>query len=138
MNTMQQEFDIIVAHLYKQGKPSKNGKDCLYRFTEENGNVLSCAVGCRISDSAYTKEMDDNDEDTTVEYLINSFGKSIPPEFLTYQDFYCSMQKEHDMALLQRNGNFDLDCLKGNLGEIAKVFKLKLNVPKHTPITVAS
>jgi hypothetical protein len=54
MNTMQQEFDAVVAHLYAQGKRAAVLGRCKYRSDE--GTM--CAVGCRIPNNMYNPAME--------------------------------------------------------------------------------
>lgn len=55
--TKQETFDIVVAHLRRQGQKSKlkTGKiKCLYR----GPRGLKCAAGCLIPDELYSPEME--------------------------------------------------------------------------------
>lgn len=89
MNTMQQEFDAVVQHLYKQGRPAMGeGGDCLYR--SEDG--LMCAVGCRIPDSTYDETM----EYTPVNSLVQIFPDQLPEEIYQYADMFQGLQYVHD------------------------------------------
>lgn len=63
MNTMQEELDAVVQHLYKQGRPAAEDGTCKYRTADG----LMCAVGCRIPDEAYSPLMDaDGGFDATI------------------------------------------------------------------------
>lgn len=100
MNTKQQEFDAVVAHLYKQGRPAFNDDrgGCLYRSTEIDGTVLSCAVGCRIPDSVYVPDMDKGIglDGTGIDSLMKRFGDVLPKEFRAYQGMFLDLQRVHD------------------------------------------
>jgi len=87
MNTMQQEFDAVVAHLYKQGRPAMNDGACAYRSMDG----LMCAVGCRIPDAVYTDEM----EEKHMAELVDKF-EILPMEFYAYQDMFTELQDVHD------------------------------------------
>jgi|SRR5687768_7570045 len=56
--TTQEVFNQITAHLLKQNEKSMVGLGCAYR-SELLG--LKCAAGCLISDTEYTKEMDEGE-----------------------------------------------------------------------------
>lgn len=78
MNTMQEEFDAVVAHLYKQGKKAMSGKGCAYRG--ENGTM--CAVGCRIPDEMYDPKMEG-------QFVFSlPFTFSTPPEISVYNGMF--------------------------------------------------
>jgi len=54
--TKQQTFDKVAHHLLEQGEQSRDGHySCVYR--EESG--LKCAVGCLITDEAYSSDLED-------------------------------------------------------------------------------
>jgi hypothetical protein len=89
MNTMQQEFDAVVAHLYKQGRPATVASRCFYRTTASDGSKLSCAVGCRIPDDVYRLEMDTiAAAGTGFSTLMKNHADVLPPEFKAYPSLY--------------------------------------------------
>lgn len=53
MNT-KQLFKTVAEHLLNQQKQSKKGGSCMYRGRAGN----KCAVGCLISDEAYTEDLE--------------------------------------------------------------------------------
>jgi hypothetical protein len=89
MNTMQQEFDAVVQHLYRQGRPSFEDDHCKYR-TEDG---LMCAVGCRIPNEMYKPEMD-NSISTGLGDLLHMYD--FPQEVFTYQEMFIRLQSIHD------------------------------------------
>jgi hypothetical protein len=97
MNTMQYEFDQVVAHLYKQGRPATANGNCLYR-AEVDGQTLSCAVGCRIPDDVYVPDMDvaTGDCGTGVSGILLRFGDVLPPEIKAYHTMFEHIQSAHD------------------------------------------
>lgn len=118
MNTMQQEFDFVITHLYKQGRPAKTKDDgCLYRY-----EGLSCAVGCRIPDSIYRPDMDTNVSGTGVRTILKLFGDVLPPEIRTYADMFERLQTAHDSCALNEDGTFNIQVLNTNLRHIADCF----------------
>ncbi len=128
MNTMQQEFDAVVAHLFTQGRPARDRNTCRYRAGE-----LSCAVGCRIPDEAYDVGMDDaaygSGGDTGVFNLIKAYASVIPEEIIEYPSFFKAMQVIHDFAKLESDRTFDLAALTIRLMSVADDYKLILNIP---------
>lgn len=120
MNTMQQEFDAVVAHLYAQNRPAKSadGEGCMYRGV----NGLKCAVGCRIPDDKYNPDMDANIylDGTDVRSLIKHFGSFLPEEIKVYEAMFLRLQYVHDTCRLDDNGNFQRHFLDGLLVTVAE------------------
>jgi hypothetical protein len=134
MNTMQQEFDAVVTHLYTQGKPATDrnsrgvGPGCYYRI-----NGLSCAVGCRIPDEIYNPQMDQEagDGGTGVHALLRRFGYLLPSELSVYVGMFEQLQYVHDTpSNCGADGNFDLAKLERNLSNVATKFGLTLTIPQ--------
>lgn len=125
MNTMQQEFDIIVKHLYKQGRPSRNSAGIACKYRNEEG--LSCAVGCRIPNSRYNKNM----ENLNSQSMVVKFGHRLRKELSTYTGFYLHMQRLHDSVHTNPDGTFELNKLESRLKDAAKVFNLTFTVPQQ-------
>ncbi len=90
MNTMQQEFDAVVTHLFTQGKPAKDIEHdfCAYR----GAGGTSCAVGIRIPDSVYKASM----EGMQVETLVDLFPDELPAEIYAYTSLFGKLQSLHD------------------------------------------
>jgi hypothetical protein len=105
---MQQEFDAVVQHLYKQGRPAKDELGtCYYRSPEG----LSCAVGCRIPDEMYRKSM----EGTCVSAL-----SGVPRVITEYEDMFDLLQYAHDSCRTNKDGKFHKGHLKRKLMEVAE------------------
>lgn len=72
--TEQEAFDIALAGLRKQGKPSKNNYSCLYRGPDGT----RCAVGFLMPDELYKPEYDVNNSSggllAVAEYLKVDYG----------------------------------------------------------------
>lgn len=124
MNTKQQEFDIVVKHLFKQGRPSlhpnpmAHRKLCAYRGAEG----LMCAVGCRIPDSRYVKsKMDDPLAGMTVHSLVRDFGGRLRQELTSYKDMFSGLQSAHDGCELNSKGTFVIPDLESRLKNVARV-----------------
>ena len=59
MMTLQEIFDRVVTHLLTQNERCVSGSGaCRYRHETAEGKVLRCAVGCLLTDEAYSKEME--------------------------------------------------------------------------------
>ncbi len=134
MNTMQQEFDAVVAHLYKQNRPARdnNRSACLYRFTESDGTMLTCAVGCRIPDASYVADMDipHGDGGTGLYNLLKNYGTTLPEELNAYSGMFCELQSVHDTCDVTFNGTFHRSSLNSELARVAVHYSLQF-VPQE-------
>jgi hypothetical protein len=121
MNTMQQEFDAVVAHLYTQGKPALYQEGCAYRG--DNGTM--CAVGCRIPDSMYSSKM----EGESATSLLPVFD--LPAEIHEYSAMFQDLQYAHDShSNRAEDGYFDKTRLSDHLRNIAEKHKLTFTAPQ--------
>ena len=60
VETLTDVFNKVVTHLLIQGKTSAEyGGNCRYRTFREDDTTLKCAVGCLISDSVYSEDLED-------------------------------------------------------------------------------
>ncbi len=130
MNTMQEEFDAVVAHLFRQGRPAERGNTCLYRAGE-----LSCAVGCRIPDNVYTPEMDipkSAEEGTGIENLVKNFRDVLPKEIILYKNMFSQLQSVHDNYgnRIYSTNTFVIERLADQLAGVAAQFGLKFTKPQ--------
>lgn len=123
MNTMQKEFDIVVNHLFKQGRPCKiaENADCLYKY-----KGMSCAVGCRITSKMYRAWM----EGQNITTLVENHPEKLRPEIIEYVDMFYSLQSAHDYCTTTDLGNFDMGHLKIRFEEVAKSYGLIFKQPK--------
>jgi hypothetical protein len=128
MNTMQQEFDDVVTHLFTQGRPAKDGRACLYRTP----TGLSCAVGCRIPDEMYDLAMDHGsyNGDTGLTNLLAHFREKLPKEIYAYRGMFNDLQEIHDFASVDGEGKFYLDNLARRLAEVARKRGLTITLPE--------
>lgn len=125
MNTMQHEFDEVVKHMYKQGKPAqRDGGICVYRGKE--GSM--CAVGCRIPDATYTPDMEGN----PTHDLIEHFGSKLPAEIVAYADMFEQLQQVHDNWTFGGNDSIITwnDWLAHRLPAVAQQFGLTFTKPE--------
>lgn len=127
--TAQEVFDKVVNHLYTQGRPAKeDGKSCRYR----GPNGTKCAVGCLIPDDEYRPIM---------EYkIVCSINRMIDQHLIEapvtkkligeHENMLSDLQLVHDQFVkLNKDGTFNKIDLKKQLTEVAKRYKLQLNIP---------
>jgi hypothetical protein len=125
MNTMQEEFDAVVEHLFKQGRRSMNGRHCAYRGEEGT----SCAVGCRIPDDYYDSVIDHGTSMTTtgLSTVLQRYPEHFPPEVHAYHEMFRKLQDVHDMAITHSGGLFSKTSLRDDLVTVAREFHLTYN-----------
>lgn len=125
MNTKQQEFDAVVAHLYKQGRPAKlpGTEKCFYRDTLSG---CTCAVGCRIPDENYSPEM----EQLNIFAAIDKAVGNLPPEIYEYRFMFSALQNAHDRCATKADGTFNFNALAKELRRVAKLHDVIFTVPK--------
>lgn len=133
MNTMQQEFDAVVAHLYAQGRPAKaytgySGGKCSYRM-EVDGKTLMCAVGCRIPAEVYQPGMDAGEGGLIAAAMIEQFGEVLPEEIGAYREMFGALQGVHDSDSHEADA-FDFAVLERSLQRVAERFGLTFTVPE--------
>jgi hypothetical protein len=119
MNTMQQEFDAVVQHLYKQCRPASEDGTCKYRTADG----LMCAVGCRIPDEMYVPEMDTNLSGVGIGIILYKFP--LPAEIFAYQDMFSHLQRIHD----NWSGVYGWVEIEDELRACAEKFSLTFNIP---------
>ena len=123
MNSKQFEFDAVVAHLYKQGRPAKDDYNrCYYRG--ENG--LTCAFGCRIPDVNYSPDMEQLNVCSALDVAVGT----LPPELYEYRYMYMGLQGAHDNCNTNEDGTFDLVDLANRLRDTASHHKVTFTEPK--------
>ena len=125
--TMQQTFDKVVTHLLTQGRRASSAKyGCAYRA----GDNLSCAVGCLISDEAYTPELEGSNvgADIVREAMIASgldLFDLVDIHIARCDTFYGRLQEIHD--------HHDVDGWADRLREFAVGRNLEFNPPATEP-----
>ena len=113
--TKQEIFNIVAAHLMKQGCISVSSLNyCVYR----NPEGLRCAVGCLITDDEYDPAMDDRGiaGETGVRYLIEK--GLLPERLIPHADFLVELQCIHDTV--------PVACWKAELLEAARDHGLEI------------
>ncbi len=119
LTTMQEVFDVVVAHLLTQNRQSLNYEgSCAYRG--ENG--LKCAVGVLIADECYSPTLENRlvSSPLVVEALACS-GVEAEGELM---NLLTALQWIHDD---RQPGNWDYE-----LSRVAETFKLELNPPRNS------
>lgn len=85
MFTKQETFDMVVAHLRKQGVPAVDGYVCKYRTPDG----LKCAAGCLIPDGMYDESIElCRADDPAVASLLKAAGHDV--------DLVWLLQRAHD------------------------------------------
>jgi hypothetical protein len=124
MNTMQEEFDEVVKHLYKQGRPAQEDGTCKYRTADG----LMCAVGCRIPDDMYKPEMDTASGGSGLRNILPKF--EFPVEVEQYQDLFSSLQGIHD-GWSDWQGSYLWSDMEDELMFCADRYNLTYNAPDN-------
>ena len=125
MNTMQQEFDAVVTHLFKQGRPARYS---IHEGAYRGPNGTSCAVGCRIPDEMYDPEMEGDNVGSAV------CAYNLPKEIEMYLGMFSKLQNAHDACRTEEDGTFSLASLRAHLKYVAEEFNLALNLPEGVAV----
>lgn len=117
--TMQEEFDIAVGSIIKQGERSYDDttKSCMYRKNGRADCPIRCAVGHLISDDKYPAVNETSIcswEKGTITYV------GLDPERV---GFYDKLQMAHDMKV-QNNENF-ITQFKSRAKDVADRYNLE-------------
>jgi hypothetical protein len=100
MLTKQEIFDKVSTHLLRQNARSHFAYDTEYPYVKpscayRNEKGLKCAVGCLISDEAYTSEIENlNVLDEKVLDVLGLSGVDVKNE--ETMDMLCILQELHD------------------------------------------
>lgn len=90
--TAQEVFDWVTINLLKQGRKSVDGEQCRYRTVLQDGTKLKCAAGWLMLESEYKKRMDDSNESTSWESLVDD---DVVPS-TQHTELICDLQDIHD------------------------------------------
>ncbi len=125
--TPQEIFDTVATHLRTQGRKAMTsyGK-CSYRIYDETSQrMLKCAVGCLISDEAYTADMETKD----IHSLCNQ-GYKIPEFFFGNRWLLYSLQIIHDSSPIDvGTGDFIMAEVEERLQTVARERGLNYSAP---------
>lgn len=114
----QEIFDLVVEHLFKQGRPARqdNGR-CRYRM--ESG--LRCAIGALIPDEFYKEEFEGAGASRLISNLY-SFGIA---DWREHKELLDHLQSIHDGCNQTTVGAFNLIALEEHLRTAAEYFSLE-------------
>lgn len=123
--TQQQILDRVTTHLLTQGEKSHDGYGGRYKFdrTEYGEPVYQCAIGCLITDDAYTIHLEDSAvmSPKVLKALVESevFDSMAAAE--EQIGFLDALQVVHD--------DFDPAQWANKLQQVADDYALTLNLP---------
>jgi hypothetical protein len=114
----QEVFDIVVNHLFTQGRPAYDGvQGCMYRAPDG----LRCAVGVLIPDDLYYKSLEKNQSDC----VIQDFFDEDLADWREHKNLLRRLQDIHDNCLKTKEGTFNLAFLDIDLRNAAAHFSLE-------------
>lgn len=117
MLTKQEIYDKVKAHLLAQGGPAMNDGTCVYRSPDGK----KCAVGCLITDEAYTPEIENVAVATIMEKAglirgaLRQSGIEPTPSML---NFLAQLQNVHDDVTRIHDGNW-AEYVNEQMGRVA-------------------
>ena len=114
----QEVFDIVVNHLFTQGRPAYDGvQGCMYRAPDG----LRCAVGVLIPDDLYDKVFEGSQSDFVIQEL---FDEDLA-DWRKHKDLLRRLQGIHDNCSRTKEGTFNLTVLDEDLRNAAAHFSLE-------------
>lgn len=114
----QEIFDLVVEHLFTQGRPAYDGnRGCMYRTYDG----LRCAVGVLIPDDLYDPAFEMSKADTIIQELFDADLA----DWREHKDLLNVLQLTHDNSLRDPDGAFNTIELAIRLRDIAKDFFLE-------------
>lgn len=114
----QEVFDIVVNHLFTQGRPARQDDGrCRYRMK----SGLRCAVGALIPDELYKEEF----EGAGAYRLIGNLYALEIADWREHKDLLDLLQNIHDECSQTTVGAFNLIALEERLRAAAEHFSLE-------------
>ena len=114
----QEVFDIVVNHLFTQGRPAYDGiQGCMYRTHDG----LRCAVGVLIPDDLYDKAFEGSQSDFVIQELFDADLA----DWREHKDLLMRLQGIHDHCSKKEEGTFILAFLDTDLRNAAAHFSLE-------------
>jgi hypothetical protein len=114
----QEVFDIVVNHLFTQGRPAYDGvQNCMYRAPDG----LRCAVGVLIPGDLYDKEFEGDTADCVIQKL---FDKELA-DWREHKRLLLALQEVHDECFVISRGTFRIRYLRHRLLDVAAEFSLE-------------
>ena len=119
LDTHQKVFDYIATHLFRQGKPSWDGDNCLYRMGR-----YRCAVGVVIPNSEYTSNIEGLSFFDVGRVFSEKFNNWTSKFFTLLYD----LQKVHDSKDEEVDFNWEsTERIRGALFEVATSHNLNMD-----------
>ena len=114
----QEIFNLVVEHLFKQGRPAYDGvQGCMYRTHDG----LRCAVGVLIPDDLYDKAFESNQSNFVIQKLLDADLA----DWREHEDLLMRLQSIHDHCSRTEKGTFNLAFLDTDLCNAAAHFSLE-------------
>ena len=114
----QEIFNLVVEHLFKQGRPAYDGhRGCMYRTHDG----LRCAVGVLIPDDLYDPAFETNKADTVIQELFDADLA----DWREHKNLLLSLQRVHDNCFRDPDGTFNTTDLTRNLLNVAERYCLE-------------
>jgi len=118
----QEVFDIVVNHLFTQGRPAYDGnRGCMYRTHDG----LRCAVGVLIPDDFYDPAFEINAADIVIQELF----EANLADWREHSPLLLSLQMVHDKCLRDPDETFNTTALARSLRDVATEFSLEYRRP---------
>ena len=114
----QEIFDLVVEHLFTQGRPAYDGnRGCMYRTHDG----LRCAVGVLIPDDFYDPAFEKNIAATVIQELFDADLA----DWREHEYLLNALQLAHDKCLRDPDGTFNTTDLARRLRNTAARFSLE-------------
>ena len=114
----QEIFNLVVEHLFKQGRPAYDGSQgCMYRTHDG----LRCAVGVLIPDDFYEPAFETNQAATVIQELFDADLA----DWREHKYLLNALQMVHDSCLREPDKTFNTTDLAIRLRDTAKDFSLE-------------
>lgn len=113
----QDVFDVVVTHLYRQGRRATSNEVCVYRADDGS----SCAVGCLIPDEAYTPDLEGSNA------LLLADAAKLPQFLMPHTQLLFALQCAHDHSIAA-------PTLERRLRELAAACGLTYRAEHYPPV----
>lgn len=114
----QEVFNLVVEHLFTQGRPAYDGnRGCMYRTHDG----LRCAVGVLIPDDLYDPAFEMRKADSVIQEL---FDTNLA-DWREHIDLLMELQIAHDNCLREPDETFNTTALARHLRGVAARFSLE-------------
>ena len=114
----QEVFDLVVEHLFTQGRPAYDGnRGCMYRTHDG----LRCAVGVLIPDDLYDPAFEMSKADSVIQELFDSDLA----DWREHTNLLNDLQLAHDNCYREPSDAFNTTDLRERLLAVAERFSLE-------------